>query len=89
MGSAFIFYRWRDGSTWVVYTLQDASYAIAAWPRAEEGWDEALPPSVGKPDKILGVYRASDLPSAMTFLANRADIVRATSNPREFEAAIR
>ena len=89
MGSSFVFYRLRDGSAWVVYTRQDASYAIAAWPRAEDGWDEALPPSVGTPDKTLGVYRASDLGSAMTFLAPRADIVRATSDPREFEATVR
>ena len=85
-GSAFIFYRLRDGSAWVVYTLQDASYAIAAWPRAEEGWDEALPPNVGTPDMVLGVYRAPDLVSAMTFLAPRAEVVRATSDPSEFES---
>jgi len=84
-GSAFIFYRLRDGSAWVVYTLQDASHAIAAWPRAEEGWDEALPPKVGIPDTALGVYRARDLVSAMTFLAPQAEVVRATSDPSEFE----
>lgn len=84
-GSAFIFYRLRDGSAWVVYTLQDASHAIAAWPRAEEGWDEALPPRVGTPDAALGVYRARDLVSAMTFLAPQADVIRATSDPSEFE----
>ncbi len=84
-GSAFVFYRLRDGSAWVVYTLQDASHAIAAWPRAEEGWDEALPPRVGTPDAALGVYRARDLVSAMTFLAPQAEVVRATSDPREFE----
>lgn len=84
-GSAFIFYRLRDGSAWVVYTLQDASYAIAAWPRAEEGWDEALPPNVGIADMALGVYRARDLVSAMTFLAARAEVVRGTSDPSEFE----
>jgi hypothetical protein len=84
-GSAFIFYRLRDGSAWVVYTLQDASHAIAAWPRPEEGWDEALPPKVGIPDTALGVYRARDLVSAMTFLAPQAEVVRATSDPSEFE----
>ncbi|MEO8124444.1 MAG: competence protein CoiA family protein [Burkholderiales bacterium] len=89
VGSGFILYRLRDGSAWVVYTLRDASHAIAAWPRAEDGWDEALPPSVGTPDLTLGVYRTSDLVATMTFLAPRADIVRATSDPREFEAAVR
>lgn len=84
-GSGFIFYRMPDSSAWVIYTLQDGSHAIAAWPRAEEGWDEALPPSVGTPDTTLGVYRARDLVSAMTFLAPRAVVVRATSDPSEFE----
>jgi len=82
--TAFIFYRLHDDSAWVVYTLQDGSHAIAAWPSADDGWDEALPQSVGVPDEELGVYRARDLVSAMTFLAARAAVVRATSDPREF-----
>jgi hypothetical protein len=84
-GTAFVFYRMSDGAAWVIYTLQDGSHAIAAWPHAEVGWDEALPPSVGAPDIALGVYRARDLVSAMTFLAPRAVVVRATSDPNEFE----
>jgi hypothetical protein len=88
-GSAFIFYRLRDGSAWVVYTLQDASRGLAAWPCAEEGWDEALPLHVGIPDLALGIYRVPDLASAMTFLAARAEVVRATSDPSEFEGLMR
>jgi hypothetical protein len=85
-GTAFVFYRMPDGAAWVIYTLQDGSHAIAAWPHAEVGWDEALPPNVGAPDIALGVYRARDLVSAMTFLAPRAVVVRATSDPNEFES---
>lgn len=87
--TSFIFYRLHDGSAWVVYTLQDGSHAIAAWPRADDGWDESLPRSVGVPDEELGVYRAQDLVSAMTFLATRAAVVRATSDPTEFDGANR
>ena len=84
-GTTFIFYRMHDGAAWVIYTLQDASHAAAAWPEATEGWDEALPPKVGAPDLVLGVYRVPDLVSAMTFFAARAAVVRATSDPSEFE----
>jgi hypothetical protein len=86
-GTAFVLYRMRDGSAWVVYTLRDACHAIAAWPRAEAGWDRALPANVGTPDTALGIYRAQDLVSAMTYLAPRAVAVQATSNPSEFEVS--
>ena len=71
------------------YTLEDSSQAIAAWPGTAKGWDEALPPSVGAPDLALGVYRVSDLVSAMTFFATRAAVVRATADPSEFEGLMR
>ena len=83
--SSFTLYRFRDGAAWVIYTLADDSHAIAAWPNAEEGWDEALPPSIATADKSLGAYRIHDLVQAVMFLRERADIVRSTSNPREFD----
>ena len=83
-GAGFTLYRLRDGSSWVIYTLEDESHAIAAWPRAEDGWDEALPPRIATPDRALGVYRLHDLVEAIMFLRGKADIVRSTSNPHEF-----
>ncbi len=88
-GTTFIFYGMHDGAAWVIYTLKDTSHAMAAWPCTAEGWDEALPPSIGAPDLVLGVYRIPDLVSAMTFLASRAAVVRATSDPSEFEGHMR
>lgn len=84
-GTGFTLYRLRDGTAWVIYTLDDGGYALAAWPNAEDGWDEALPPSIATPDMSLGVYRIHDLVQAVMFLTARADIVRSTSNPREFD----
>jgi hypothetical protein len=82
--SALIFYRLTDGTAWVVYTMVDDTVAIAPWPK-EEGWDEALPPSVGVADEALGVYRGKKLEAVMIFLGQRAVRVRATRDPREFE----
>jgi hypothetical protein len=83
--TSFIFYRMKSGEAWVVYTLEDGNSAIAAWPTSEEGWDEALPASVGKPDRELGVYRARDLSAAMLFLGPRSSAMRASTDPTEFE----
>lgn len=82
--SSFIFYRLKDGSAWVVYTMTDETLAVAPWPK-EEGWDEALPRSVGRADETLGVYRCKGGTEVMTYLAPRSVRMRATSNPGEFE----
>jgi hypothetical protein len=83
--TSFIFYRMKDGAAWVIYTLQDGSSAIAAWPRAEEGWDEALPKVAGVADAELGVYRITDLTAAMMYFSRRSALLRASSDPRDFE----
>ena len=83
--TAFVFYRMKDGAAWVIYTLEDGSSAIAAWPRAEEGWDEALPDLVGTADAELGVYRIKNMPAAMMYFGQRSTTVRASSDPRDFD----
>jgi hypothetical protein len=83
--TSFIFYRLNAAEAWIVYTMKDGSSAIAPWPEADEGWDEALPAAVGVPDARLKVYRVKDLLLAMTFFSSRAGTIRATSNPRDFE----
>lgn len=83
--SAFIFYRLNDGSAWVVYTMTDDKVAIAPWPM-NEGWDEALPPSVGAADPALGVYRGRSFEAVMIFFGQRATKTLATRNPNEFSA---
>ena len=76
---------WPGGRNFPRYAFEDEGYAIAAWPGAEDGWDEALPPSIATADKSLRVYRIHDLVQAVMFLTARADVVRSTSNPREFD----
>lgn len=83
--TSFIFYRFKDGPACVFYTMVDGSGAIAPWPRAEEGWDEALPERVGTADAELGVYRAKNLAAAMMFLGTRSVSVIASSDPSDFE----
>jgi hypothetical protein len=83
--SAFIFYRLEDGLSWVIYSLLDGKQAIAAWPTAEDGWDKALPRSVGESDPRLGVYRGNDFYSVIAFLAPRSLAMCATSDPQDFE----
>lgn len=82
-GSAFIFYRLRDGSAWVSYTMVDEQ-ALAPWP-LEEGWDEALPPSVGFPDQALGVYIGRSLMDVTIFLNQRQTKMRVSTDPKDFE----
>lgn len=82
-GSSFIFYRLRDGSAWVLYTMKSGRSGIAPWPR-DEGWDEALPASVGSPDPALGLYVTANSTNAMIFLSKLAAVVRSSSNPDEF-----
>lgn len=60
----------KDGAAWVIYTLEDGSSAIVAWPRAEEGWDEALPEPVGTADTDLGAYRIKNMTAAMIYFGH-------------------
>jgi hypothetical protein len=69
----------------VIYTLEDGSSAIAPWPRAEEGWDEALPEVVGTADAELGAYRIKTMTAAMVYFGQRSTTVRASSDPQDFE----
>lgn len=82
--SSFIFYKLRDGSAWVLYTRQDASQWLVPWGTLPEGWDEALPPSVGTPDLQEGMYRVRDSIAALTFLSARSVCTRTNSDPTEF-----
>ncbi|WP_342133493.1 hypothetical protein [Hydrogenophaga sp. OTU3427] len=45
----------RDGTGWVRLQHKDKRHVIVPWP-SFEGWDEALPPVVGRPDSELGGY---------------------------------
>lgn len=84
-GTAFLFYRFSSGEAWVLYSLTDGAFAITPWPAAVEGWDEALPSSVGVADLALGIYRAVSMSTAMFFLSRNAKASRVTTNPQDFQ----
>lgn len=57
--SSFFAYGMDDGQCWVV--MESATHAgcfIAPAPEPFDGWDEALPPGVGRPDLVKGVYES-------------------------------
>jgi hypothetical protein len=65
-------FKLRDGSGWVRVQHQDGRQFIAPWPRFE-GWEEALPPIVGRPNLEVGAYEVvAHLPDAVSYLRTRA-----------------
>lgn len=63
--SSFFCLQFNDGSQWLLYETNANGYLLRPWPQAEEGWDEALPRSIGIADESLGAYR---VPSYYDFL---------------------
>lgn len=85
--ASFVFFRLKDGSAWVLYPRAAGGCGIAPWGTAQEteGWDEALPPSIGTPDCEAGLYRADDSLGAIIFFNRNVAITRSSSNPADFE----
>lgn len=48
-------HRFRDGSYWLLGKTSEG-WLLHPWPVSEDGWDEALPTSLGVPDEELGGY---------------------------------
>ena len=51
-----------------------------------DGWDEAMPPSLGVPALDSATYMLKDATAAMVYLSARAVEVRTTSSPSEIES---
>lgn len=81
----FFCYAFDDGSHWVLYPLKTGDYALRPWPTAEEGWDEALPPSLGKPEPQSGFYRVPDRIGFLQAVSRFNIGLRNTSNPAEIQ----
>lgn len=84
-GSMLNFYRLKDGSAWVVYRREGGGLGIAPWGELEDGWDEALPPSVGTADPDLCVYIARDQASPFLYFGPRSKTSRNDADPAAFE----
>jgi len=82
----FKFFRLRDGSAWVLYNLINGGHGIAPWgtPDEVDGWDEALPPSVGTVDANAGIYRTGEAMSAILFFNQQVAVLRTSRDPSEF-----
>lgn len=82
---SFFCYVFKDGSRWTLYKLQSGEYALRPWPSAEEGWDEALPPSIGRAQADLGCYLIADYVSFIMAVRPYIAGVHNTSNPEEIQ----
>lgn len=82
---SFFCYLFTDQSQWVAYPRQDGFYALRPWPDASDGWDEALPPSLGQAQSDLGYYRISDYVSFTMAVRKFSAGIRNTSNPAEIQ----
>lgn len=81
--SSFFCLHFNDGSQWLLYETNAHGYLLRPWPQAEEGWDEALPPSIGVADESLVAYR---VPSYYDFLmASRAFLAGMRNTSSAFE----
>lgn len=64
-------FRLNDGSGWVRVQHKDGRQLIVPWP-AFEGWDEAMPPAVGRLNLELGGYETGNVGEAISYLRVRA-----------------
>lgn len=76
-------YRFKDGSRWVLYQTVKCEFLLKPWPMDEEGWDEALPPSIGRADVGIGGYRVAGFAPFAMAVRDYFDGMRNTSNPHE------
>lgn len=74
--SSFIYYQGPDGNGWLLLQHRLGGQVLVPWPTAIEGWDEALPASVGIPDFDLGGYRVAHEVGAMVYLGRISSGVR-------------
>jgi hypothetical protein len=81
--AAFTYSKLRDDSAWVTYAMTTGETAVVPWP-SFDGWDEALPPSVGVPDTEAGLYRAETLYGVIMFFRERSVATKTSSNPDDF-----
>lgn len=71
-GTSVAAFKLHDGSCWVRVQHKDARHFVVPWP-SFDGWDEALPPVVGRPHMDVGGYEVvGALADAVAFLRAHA-----------------
>lgn len=100
-GCNFQFFRLGPEEAWVFYELEAAFvtqlgmassgdkpqkvWGIAPAHGHTEGWDECLPPSVGKADLDAGIYWVREMFAAIAFLSPRSKASTSGRDPAEFQ----
>ena len=70
-------FKLHDGSGWVRVQHKDGRQFIVPWP-SFEGWEEALPPVVGRPNAEMGGYEVPQVISAISYLRAQAESEKIT-----------
>lgn len=65
--SSIAYFTLNDGSKWVRTEHVDGFHMMMPWPNFN-GWDEALPATVGTPDVQLGGYRIEKVAHAVAYM---------------------
>ena len=77
-GTSVAAFKFQDGSGWVRVQHKDTRQFIVPWP-SFDGWDEALPPVVGRPNMEIGGYEViGPVPAAIAFLRDHAEAEKVT-----------
>lgn len=94
---SFTLYRISPTEAWLLYLLErvgpldwrsatEKFYALAPYPAPFEGWDQALPASVGVADPAVGIVRCKGFLDAVTYLSRRAQFTRSGRDPMALES---
>lgn len=71
-------FKLQDGSGWVRVQHKDGRQFVVPWP-SFEGWEEALPPVVGRPNMEIGGYEvAGHVGAAISYLRAHAEAEKIT-----------
>ena len=70
-------FKLNDGSSWVRVQHIDGRQFIVPWP-SFDGWEEALPPVVGRPNLEIGGYEAGLISDAVAYLRTKAEWQKVT-----------
>ena len=70
-GSSVAAFKLRDGSGWVRVQHRDHRHFIVPWP-CFDGWEEALPPVVGRANLEVGGYEVGHVVDAIAYLRAHA-----------------
>ena len=77
-GTSVAAFKFQDGSGWVRVQHKDTRQFIVPWP-SFDGWDEALPPVVGRPNLEIGGYEVTGpVPAPIAFLRHHAEAEKVT-----------